>query len=323
MTLISRLARDAGLSIKDVRRIVSNAPKRYKIFTIPKRNGGERVIAQPAVELKALQRLLVSSVLSSLPVHDSAFAYVRGRSIRQNALKHASSDWILKLDFENFFNAIRPFDLERVLLSQHLPSIDPTDFETIYQICFWGMRTALPLGLSVGAPSSPVLSNIVMYDFDRRAHEAASELNVTYTRYADDITVSSSEGIAPLIRFEKRVPILLRQSRMSFTLNQSKRGLYGRGERRMVTGLIITPSGEVSIGRERKRLIRAIVHRISMGDIDARLLMQCKGLIAFAISAEPGYLRSLRRTYGASTIRAILRAPRLSFYDNDSLFDLE
>jgi hypothetical protein len=323
MTLLNILARETGISLKSVERIVKNAPKRYKTYTIPKRNGGERTIAQPAVEVKALQKTLIMRVLASLPVHDSAFAYVRGRSIRHNALRHAKSEVLLKLDFRNFFNSIRPVDLERVLRNRGPAAVTPLDFETIYQICFWGIGTPLPLCLSVGAPSSPLISNIVMYEFDRSASEAASELGVTYTRYADDITVSSAGGRAPLLKFEHRVQSIIQQSKLNLVLNDAKRGIYGRGERRMVTGLIITPDGAVSIGRERKRLLRAALHRVSTGEADDRLLMHCKGMLAFVISAEPLFLRTLVKHVGSEVIRSVLRAPPISFYRDDALLELD
>jgi hypothetical protein len=321
MSLVSALAREAGISVRDIERIISNAPRRYKVYTIPKRNGGDRVIAQPAVEVKALQNLLIMRVFSGLPVHESAYAYVRGRSIRQNALRHSKSEWILKLDFESFFNSIRPVDLERVLLGSKNLKVDPTDFEAIYQLTFWGARTSLPVGLSVGAPSSPMLSNIIMYDFDKRAGEIAADLGITYTRYADDITASSINSRSTLLKFERSLPALLAKSHLKLRLNHDKRGLYGRGERRMVTGLIITPDGAVSIGRERKRRIRAMTHKVVLKEASELQIMQCKGMLAFALSAEPTFVRSLARVYGRDVIRSILRTPSISFYREEDLFD--
>ena len=323
MTLISTLARETGLSERDVLRIVASAPKRYKAYPIAKRNGGERIIAQPALEVKVLQRMLMMRVFSAYPIHDSAYAYVRGRSIRQNALRHARSEFILKLDFKNFFNSIRPVDLERVLNSRPVEGVSPADHETIYQLTFWGMRSPNPICLSIGAPSSPMISNIVMYEFDRAANEIATELQLTYTRYADDITVSSADSAQRLLAFEKRISSAIEKSPMRITLNQSKRGLYGRGERRMVTGLIITPDGRVSIGRERKREIRAALHRVSLGQADDRLMTHCKGMLAFIISAEPSYLRSLRKSVGTEVIKAVLKAPQISFYRDELSTALE
>ena len=108
--LLSLLASETGLSEYDVRRIVGNAPIRYKTYTIKKKNGDDRTISQPARELKALQRILMHEVLSNLPVHSAATAYRSGVSIRNNAAAHAENGPILKFDFEDFFPSIRSSD---------------------------------------------------------------------------------------------------------------------------------------------------------------------------------------------------------------------
>jgi hypothetical protein len=104
--LLPLLVAGTGLSEPDIIRIVSNAPLRYKIYTIAKRRGGERIISQPARELKVLQRILTEEFLSKLPIHRSATAYRAGISIRHNALAHAANGPILKFDFTNFFPSI-------------------------------------------------------------------------------------------------------------------------------------------------------------------------------------------------------------------------
>ncbi len=107
--LISILIAGTGLSEFDIRSIVRNASMRYKTYLIPKRSGGFRVISQPAREVKALQRVLVSTIINELPIHPAATAYRHHGSIRDNALAHASNGPILKFDFRNFF---RPLSLK-------------------------------------------------------------------------------------------------------------------------------------------------------------------------------------------------------------------
>jgi hypothetical protein len=316
MTLTLQLARDSGLALRDVRRLILTAPKRYKVYPIPKRNGDPRLIAQPSLEIKVLQRALMRISLRNLPVHEAAFAYVTGKSIRSNAEVHAKSSFILKLDFTNFFNSIKPIDLERVLRSTNVHGLTPLDFEDVYYLSFWGAGTYRPHCLSIGAPSSPMISNIVMYDIDCKASDLARQLEIKYTRYADDVTVSGTNRDA-LIIFENHFTKIVRDSKLSIELNHAKRGLYSRGERRMVTGLIITPDGSISIGRGRKREIRAMLHRLSLDTSDNLLMAQCQGLLAFVISAEPSFIRSLRRSYGSDFIKSVIKAPRMSFYTGD------
>lgn len=319
MTLIETLAQDAGISVRDATRIILSAPKRYKVYTIPKRHGGERTIAQPAFEVKVLQRLLMMRVLTNFPVHDAAYAYVKGRSIRQNAMRHVDSDFILKLDFKNFFNSIRPVDLERTLRYRSVEGLSPTDYEAVYQLLFWGRGSYQAKCLSIGAPSSPMVSNVVMYEFDRVVAGIAIELGLTYTRYADDLTISGNV-LNRLLTFERRLASVVQNLPMDLALNDQKRGLYGRGQRRMVTGLIITPDHKVSIGRERKRAIRAAIHRYSKGEPSDELVMRCKGMLGFVLAAEPSHISSLVRTFGRDLITSIKRAPQISLYKGEAAF---
>lgn len=314
MNLVRDIARETGLAIKDVNRLINTAPRRYKVFPIPKRNGGERLIAQPASEIKLLQRIIMEKFISKLPVHDAAYAYVKNRSIRGNALRHVNSTHILKLDFSNFFNSIRPIDLERVLIRNPVEGLSPLDYENIFRIAFWGAGTFTPRCLSVGAPSSPMLSNTVMFEFDTKVALAAAEYGLTYTRYADDLTISSSAGPESLLSFERRIESILRQANLDLTLNAEKRGMYGRGDRRMVTGLIITPTGEVSIGRDRKRLIRSGLYNLLNAPDNEALLMWCKGMLSFVMSAEPSHMRSIYRKFDRDFIRSVIRADNISFY---------
>lgn len=104
MSVIEKLALALKKSEAEVILFLSNAPKKYKVYTIPKRTSGHRVIAQPSKELKKYQRKYLE--LQELPIHDSAMAYREGLSIKDNANAHRSNRFLLKMDLENFFNSI-------------------------------------------------------------------------------------------------------------------------------------------------------------------------------------------------------------------------
>src|SRR5882724_8852090 len=107
MSLLDELTVSIGLAVPDLLRIIVTAPKRYKVYTIPKRNGGVRIIAQPSRELKVLQRFLLDRYLRKYPIHPAAMAYERGRNIFENAAQHIDNSVFLKLDFEAFFPSIK------------------------------------------------------------------------------------------------------------------------------------------------------------------------------------------------------------------------
>jgi RNA-directed DNA polymerase len=233
--------------------------------------------------------------------------YVKGRNIRENAELHKNFPVILKLDFENFFPSITVNDWNRFLYAHPIEKIERTDHRLYRQILFWGQRTKIPRCLSIGAPTSPILSNIMLYELDKRLSETAIEYGVKYTRYADDITVSGN-SIEIVSNFERYIERVLRATKTpTLKLNNSKRGLYLRGQKRMVTGLIITPDKSISIGRERKRLISVILHKIKIGESDADRLNFVKGMLGFCISTEPSFVSRMRAKYGDDVIDQVLR----------------
>jgi len=110
------------------------------------------------------------------------------------------------------------------------------------------------------------------------------------------------------MQFEKLLKAkLARNAGLRLSFNEKKRGLYGPGELRMVTGLVLTPEGDVSIGRMRKREIHSLVHKFSLGNQDYSETLRAKGLVAFSMSAEPGFLQSLEQKYGPEVIGRLMK----------------
>ncbi|HAV2264597.1 TPA: RNA-directed DNA polymerase, partial [Escherichia coli] len=102
MELLSYISKGLFLSEEEAKRYIVTIPRRYKIYPIAKRNGnGYRLIAQPARQVKALQKVVINHMLANLKVHENAFAYEADKSIRSNALMHCNNDYLLKMDFKN------------------------------------------------------------------------------------------------------------------------------------------------------------------------------------------------------------------------------
>src|SRR5687768_1740331 len=106
MSLVQEIVARFGLGARDVARLIDSAPARYKVYDIAKRRGGNRTIAQPAKELKIIQRFIVDNKLTAFKTHRAAMGYVTKRNILDNAMMHRENDAILKLDFANFFPSI-------------------------------------------------------------------------------------------------------------------------------------------------------------------------------------------------------------------------
>src|SRR5438067_12922461 len=107
MSLLDELVAHLRIGPLELMRIIQTAPARYKQYTIPKRSGGLRIIAQPSRELKALQRYVLQTKLSQFPIHQAATAYIKNRNILYNAEKHKDNRVIMKLDFTDFFPSIK------------------------------------------------------------------------------------------------------------------------------------------------------------------------------------------------------------------------
>ncbi|MEP3225719.1 MAG: retron St85 family RNA-directed DNA polymerase [Parasphingorhabdus sp.] len=245
----------------DVTAVVLSAERRYKTYFISKRNGGLRQIAHPARELKTLQRALIKISPDNLAVHESASAYEPGRSIQKNAQLHLSSEWLAKFDFEDFFNSITADSWRQFLETQGIeqPYIDISS-----RLFFWKRGASRIMRLSVGAPSSPFASNRFMYPFDVEVSEFCRSHNLTYSRYADDIAISSSEKIDIKSLEQKLISCL--PDYWKGSLNDVKTKLLGPGNRKTVTGLVLSNDGRVTVGRSRRRKIEAMVCNYCRGD---------------------------------------------------------
>ncbi len=297
--VIRALSEATGLFPTIVREIINRAPISYKWYTIPKRSGARRQIAQPAREVKALQRALVAH-LSHLPIHVAATAYRPGLSIRDNALVHAAAGPIMKFDFSDFFPSIRSTDWRAYCENRGLFSDE--DIELSSNLLFTKFIGRSPLRLAIGAPSSPWLSNVLMYEFDEKMTLAVAEDKVTYSRYADDLTFSARRT-GYLNKVERNLRATLREmSNPKLRLNVDKTVLVTARYRRVITGLVLANDGRVTIGRERKRELRAAIHRAETGGLDAAAKAKLAGLLAHVKSVEPAYFNQLIARHGSDLL---------------------
>lgn len=306
--LLKLISKEFGLTSSELSYIVRSAPARYKVYRIPKKNHGTyRTIAQPSKEVKALQRWYIENILLSLKIHPSATAYVQGAKISNNARKHEKNSFLLKMDFKNFFPSIKPEDFRQYIGALENPPINENEVDFSIPLLFWRPKHSFSLELSIGAPSSPILSNIVMYEFDSLVNKLCLENKVTYTRYADDLTFSTDKkGVLFGIHDEIK-EIVDELSSPNLTLNSEKTVFSSKKHRRRVTGLILTNENRISIGRAKKRLIRSYVHKFALGNLCDEKSKLLKGLIGFVSDIEPEFIARIEQKYGAEIIQRIKR----------------
>lgn len=305
--LLQKIASALALSERELMLLVAKAPYSYKTYKVDKKTTGKRVISQPARETKYLQRILVDSVFSELPVHDCATAYSRGSSIKKNADKHRLNQYFSKFDFKNFFGSITEGDLIKHFTKHLSEVVAPDSYKVLSRISCINYKDSAGLVLSVGAPSSPLLSNSIMYEFDCMMHAWCEGRGLTYTRYADDLTFSTNEkGLC----FEIERAILgilngIEYPRLS--LNDSKTIHVSKKGSRRITGIVVNNGGQLSLGRDKKRLISAMIHGFMQGRLDAVDVPKLQGLLGFAEDVEPLFCSRMRAKYGIKVMSELFQ----------------
>lgn len=213
----------------------------------------------PNSPLAALQRKLLQVLTAVYRPKACAHGFVRNRSILTNAKPHVRSTWILNIDLENFFGSIN-FGRVRGLFIARPYSLPAAVATVLAQIC-----THLN-ELPQGAPTSPIISNMIAARLDGALLAFAKRNRITYTRFADDLSFSSRHRSFPeaVAHRTSATHVVLSTELESiltangFSTNSTKTRLRNRSERQEVTGLRVTRF--VNVSRTFVRRIRAMLH---------------------------------------------------------------
>lgn len=272
-------------SIEDLAELVNFKPRaityilykltdreKYTQFEIAKRSGGARNILAPTEQLKRLQKNLISVLenhvaeLEAKGQRNTPFVhgFVKDRSIRTNAKAHRNKRWVLNLDLRDFFGTINFGRVRGILMKDKNFLLDEKVATVIAQICCH--NNALPQG----APTSPIISNIVSRPLDLKLVDLAKRYGCNYTRFADDITFSTNkpdfpEQLAKLSANAAHDWVLgdkLRNAieKAGFSENPAKTRLQYFKSRQEVTGLVVNK--RLNVTREYRKLVRAMLDRL-------------------------------------------------------------
>lgn len=239
----------------------------YSEFNIAKTSGKNRLITAPDRRLKMIQRRIVSLLDQLYRVRNPVHAFVPDKSVKTNAESHGDRRHVVNLDLEDFFGSITEARVTGLLVSL---GVQNRVSEIIARLCCRGGK------LPQGAPTSPVISNMICFRLDTDLLLIAKASRAIYTRYADDITFSSYQPPAPL--FEGAVPPVGRFSpellatnlrgaisANGFVVNGEKAHYADRNSRRIVTGVKINAG--LNVDRRYIRRIRAVLHSIEKSDL--------------------------------------------------------
>lgn len=254
----------------------SNESK-YRQFTVRKRSGGERVILAPCDEIKAIQHAILIRVLYVIArPKDTAHGFCPGRSILTGASEHVRSRFVLNTDLENFFPTIN-FGRVFGMLKAKPYSLSPKIAAILAHACCYAGQ------LPQGAPTSPMIANMVCGKLDGDLARLAQRNGMIYTRYADDITFSTRRRQFPdnIGTLDPSSPsnITLVGSHLEkiiqsngFSINHAKTRLKDKTQRMEVTGLVVNK--KISIKRTYVRTLRAAIHALEVYGEDAERLFK-------------------------------------------------
>ncbi|MBW3533437.1 retron St85 family RNA-directed DNA polymerase [Shewanella sp. NKUCC06_TVS] len=312
MLICQSLCTELNLNQTQLIDFAIEAPKMYKVYAIPKRTSGKRIIAHPAKRVKIAQRALLTQMETIFPIHRCAFAYQQGLSIKLNAQQHCDNQFLLKMDFQNFFNSITA-PLFVSMLDKLSINISSQDLFLIEHLAFWcpSKETGGKRILSIGAPISPFISNWIMYGFDKTIFDLCRKENIVYTRYADDLTFSTNKKNI-LHRMPKKIKSILRDELGgNIVINDIKTILTSKKHNRHVTGITITNHGDLSVGRDRKRYISLLIHKFSLGLLSEEDIASLCGLFSFANHIEPDFKDRMVKKYTAQVIQKLFSYDRV------------
>ena len=247
---------------------VLSPEKKYKVFTVPKKSGGTRQISAPASPIKIIQRKLKQVLETVYNPKPATHGFVTGRSIVSNARLHKKRRYVLNIDLENYFPTIH-FGRVRGMFMGNPYHLDDEVATILAQICCH--EGVLPQG----APTSPIISNMICARLDAKLQQLAKEHQCTYSRYADDITFSTNRSRFPSalahlsnigqVEIGDELSSVIQDN--GFQVNLKKTRLQVRQQRQEVTGLTVNRYPNVQ--RRYMKQVRAMLYAWTKFGLDS------------------------------------------------------
>ena len=242
----SHLSAMVGYKKSYIKRAVMFPKFFYRYFEIPKKNGSTRKLAEPLPSLKEIQYWILHNILYQNKVSRYAKAYVPNRGIKNHVKYHTRAQKVLTLDIKNFFDSLS-FDLTEQMFKDmgYLQIIS----NLLTKLCY--LDGVLPQG----APTSPYITNILLYNFDQRIAEYCREKKMRYTRYADDLAFSGDIKKTELIKLVRR-----ELQKLGLRLNNEKTRLMTSNQPQIISGLIV--NDKVQVPKSERNKIRNTMYYI-------------------------------------------------------------
>jgi len=260
-----------GYSPKFVGALYKRTERYYRIFTIHK-GKHKRVIHAPRVALKVIQKWFGFHLADSLKFDESVYGFVKGKSAVKAASVHCGANWIYSLDISGFFPTT---PIEKVQESLTFIGYPVHGAEIISKLCSYRGF------LAQGSPASPVLSNLVFKEVDRKLVRLAKRFDIRYTRYADDVVFSGKHDFPASLKSQAKNTI----ESSGWKLASEKEYFAERPNRLKVHGLLVHGKRPRLTKGYRNR-IRAYKHLLEVNKVAENDVPRIKGHVAYAKSVE-------------------------------------
>ena len=281
---LSSLEKDLGVSAKMLYTLSNQLHKHYHNVRIPKGSGEFRELSVPDDFLKAVQTKIAQNLLAYERISPYAAAYRPGGSPLRNAQPHVGKETLLKMDIRHFFDHIYyPMVKAKVFTAD---KYSESNRVLLSLLCVH--RDALPQG----APTSPIISNIIMRDFDDTVGNWCKGRNIAYTRYCDDMTFSGDFDPKEVKTFVKE-----QLKKTGFFANDKKTVVARNGQQKNVTGIVVNERPNTTAAY-RKKLRQELYYCKTYG-VDSHMqrtqvnvtedtyLRQLLGRVNYVLSVDP------------------------------------
>lgn len=233
--------------------------RNYHSFNIQKSNGKLRSIDAPSEKLKGVQSQILYNMLYKIPVHENAVGFVPGINVIEGAGRHLNKETLLCIDLKNFFPTITLAMVKKAVIKiDNILQNKNEDYTLLSESEVLAMSRILTYKGVVpqGAPTSPMLANIITFELDEKLTELAEDNNMLYTRYADDISFSHDEKNYDIFQHINRIKEFIQESKL--IINDTKTRVMRRHKRQVVTGVVV--NDKLSVPKWKWRNFKAQVH---------------------------------------------------------------
>ncbi|WMS93984.1 reverse transcriptase domain-containing protein [Pseudoalteromonas sp. HL-AS2] len=236
---------------------------KYRLFTIPKKNGNTRIISAPIKKLKEIQYKIKEELEKYYKPKKTTHGFICERSIKTNAKSHVRKEFVLNIDLKDFFDTIN-FGRVKGLFEGPPLNLSHGVASVLAHICCNEGK------LPQGAPTSPIISNMIAYKLDIQLRNLAIDNSCSFTRYADDISFSFTNKIHSLpkqiVFFNTERKIILGNQLLKiiklngFDINEKKTRIQHRTQRQSVTN--VTVNEKLNINKRLMRSTSALLNAI-------------------------------------------------------------